>query len=124
MATAGNTGGPQSYAFMPYGGTQAFTFAANSITTTLTLFNSVQPPAPEAAIVCVGTSGAANAAFITFDTATVNSSSAMPVPTIQTMSGINFPLTILRTGVRPRNVVQMSSLGTCTVYITPGEGSR
>jgi hypothetical protein len=128
MATGNVIGGPRNYAFMATGPTTTATVAGNSITVTLSNYISTLMPPSECMFYATGAAAAVNAVSVQFGgnaTVTASITTSMPIPTALAIQvGASFPMELLRTGQRPQGFVALTSAGTATVYITPGEGAR
>lgn len=122
--------GPQSWGFLPTGPTQQITLAATTVTVTLTQFTSTAPYAPQAAFWNIGAVDPNSVAFVAFGSTSVTVSATNGVPIVPLASMLPAPsqsdggFQILTTGKTPQQYLAIGSVGTTTVWITPGEGSR
>jgi len=138
MAGYGAGGGPQSVggggqndAFLPTGPTQQVALAATSVTVTLSQFVSTAPYAPQASFYSQGAAATNSVAFVAFGSTSVtvsatNGAVIIPEGLKGQHGGSGGPPSggyeVLTTGKRPQQYLAIGSVGTTTVWITPGEG--
>jgi len=130
MANLGT--GPSGWGFIPTGPTQAVPLGATTVTFTVGQFVTSARYAPQCAFINIGAAAANSVAFVAFGTGiTVSSTVGVPiVPMSQKKisgdptGGILGGYEILSTGKSPVQVGVIGSVGTTTVFITPGEGHR
>lgn len=122
--------GPQSWGFMATGPCQQIALAATSVTVTLVQFTTTAPYAPQVAFFNPGGAAANGHAFVAFGSSSVTVSATngavIVANTQMTPLGaiIDSGFQILTTGKSPQQFMAIGSVGTTTVYVIPGEGSR
>lgn len=122
--------GPQSWGFMQTGACQAVALAASSVTVTLSQFVGTAPYAPQVAFWNIGAAAVNSHAFVAFGstTVTVSATNGAVIAALAQMAPVGTNngggMQILTTGKTPQQYLAIGSVGTCTVYITPGQGSR
>ena len=123
-----NAPGPQGYAFLATGPTAATTLAATTVTMTMATFVTTGIAPTQMAFWNLGAvANATSVAFVAFGTgvtvAATTGAVIVPLALMGANSANRGDLQVLTTGKKPTNVLTIGSVGTTTVFITPGEGS-